>query len=122
MEYTVEKQDDIQAVVVKASGIINTKVAEDMVLAAGLQLNAFGMKRCFFDLSETEVDPNQTMTEMFMFVEAFKKAGINETVRMAALYVTDGQPRLHLEKAANDEGFMLKHFTNRDEAMKWLCQ
>ena len=67
-----------------------------MVLAAGLQINISDFQKCFFDLSRTEVDPNQTMTDMFMFFKAFKKAGINTSVKMAALYESGGEYRLHL--------------------------
>jgi hypothetical protein len=122
MEYILKEEVDIQAVVIKVTGMINTKVAYAMVLAAGLALTTTEYHRCFFDLASTEVDPNQTMTEMFMFVDAFKRAGIKKSVKLAALYVSGGDHRLHLEKAANAEGFKLKHFTDRDEALKWLCQ
>jgi len=122
MKFIVKSHSDIQAVVIEASGVINTKVAESMVIAAGLELQNTGFQRCLFDLAETEVDSNQTMTEMFMFVDVFKKAGIDKSVRMAALYISGGEHRLHLEKATTFEGFSLKHFTDRDEAMCWLLQ
>lgn len=122
MKYIVKRQSDLQAIVIEASGVINTTVAEGMVLAAGLELKNSGFRRCFFDLADTEVDPKQTMTEMFMFITAFKKAGIDKTVRMAALYTTGGQHRLRLEKSAISEGFNLKHFTDKDMAMRWLCK
>lgn len=120
MKYIVKRDSGVEAVIITASGMINTKVAEEMVLAAGFDLKNSGWQKCFFDLADTELDPQQTMTEMFMFIEAFKKAGIDKTVRMAALYVSGGEHRLHLEKAANAEGFNLKHFTDRAEAFNWL--
>ena len=121
MEYIIRLDSDINAVVAEATGMINTKIAEGMVLAAGAKLAISGFQRCFFDLANTELDPNQTMTEMFLFVNAFQKAGINKSVRMAALYFTGGEHRLHLEKAVQAEGFNLRHFTDRDEALNWLC-
>ena len=120
MEYSIKEQSDIEAVVVKASGIINTTVAERMVIDAGCAIKIAGFRRCLFDLVETEVDPNQTLTGMFMFVDAFNRAGIDKSVRMAALYVSGGPHRLHLEESAKFEGFKLKHFLDRDEAEKWL--
>ncbi len=121
MEYLVKEDSDLQAIVIVAKGMINTRVAEEMVLAAGLALDNSEYKRCFFDLANTEVDPNQTMTGMFMFVNAFKKAGIKKSIRLAALYTSGGEHRLHLEKAANAEGFNLKHFDDLREALSWLC-
>jgi len=120
MEYSVNEQVDIKTVVVKVSGIINTIVAEKMVMDAGKAVKASGYNKCFFDLLKTEVDPNQTMTEMFMFIEVFKKAGIDKSTRMAALFETGETYRLQLEEGAKFEGYNLKHFTERDEAIKWL--
>ncbi len=82
MKYTVKSQSDIQAVVIEATGMINTKMAENMVLSAGFELKTSKFSRCLFDLSNTEVDPNQTMTEMFMFIDVFKKADIDKSVRL----------------------------------------
>jgi hypothetical protein len=41
---------------------------------------------------------------------------------MDALYISDGEHRLHLEKAATFEDFNLKRFTDKDEALCWLGQ
>jgi hypothetical protein len=46
----------------------------------------------FFDLYQTKIDQDQTMTEMFMFFNAFKKTGIGKSVRMAVLYSDGGEP------------------------------
>ncbi len=96
MEYSVRKREDIRAVVVEAAGMISTDMAGRMVMAIGSALRSSGFKRCFFDLSETTVDPQQSMLEMVMFVEAFKNAGITSVVRMAAYYTFDPKPRLFL--------------------------
>jgi hypothetical protein len=122
LEYILRQRTDIQALIIEANGMMNTKVAKSMVLATGLELNNSGLRRCFFDLANTAIDPDQTMTEMFMFVNVFKQAGIDKSVRMAALYTSGGKYRLHLEKSAAFEGLNLKHFTVRDEAIKWLCR
>jgi hypothetical protein len=122
VEYILKQRADIQALIIEANGMVNTKVAKSMVLATGLELNNSGFQRCFFDLVNTDVDPNQTMTEMFMFVDVFKQAGIDNSVRMAALYTSGGEYRLHLEKSAAFAGLNLKHFTARDEAINWLCR
>jgi hypothetical protein len=122
MKYSVKEQPDLKAVVVEASGIINTDLAENMVMDAGKALMVSGYKKCFFDLIETEVDPKQTLTEMFMFINVFKKAGIDRSTRIAALYVTGGIHRSQLEEGAKFEEFNLRHFTDRDEALKWLNQ
>jgi len=122
MKYTIKKQTDLKAVIVEASGIINTDLAENMVMDAGRALKVSGYKKCFFDLVETEVDPKQTLTEMFMFINVFKKAGIDRSIRIAALYVSGGIHRSQLEEGAKFEEFKLRHFTDRDEALKWLNQ
>ena len=122
MKYSVKEQPDLKAVVVIASGIINTDVAEDMVMDAGKALMESGYKKCFFDLVETEVDPKQTLTEMFMFINVFKKAGIDRSTKIAALYVSGGIHRSQLEEGAKFEELKLRHFTDRDEALKWLNQ
>ena len=122
MKYFVKEQPDFKAVIVEASGIINTDVAENMVMDAGNALRVSGYKKCFFDLVETEVDPKQTLTEMFMFINVFKKAGIEKSTRIAALYVSGGTHRSQLEEGAKFEEFKLRHFTDRDEALKWLNQ
>ena len=122
MKYFVKEQPDLEAVIVEASGIINTDVAENMVMDAGKSLRVSGYKKCFFDLVETEVDHTQTLTEMFMFINVFKKAGIEKSTRIAALYVSGGTHRSQLEEGAKFEEFKLRHFTDRDEALKWLNQ
>jgi hypothetical protein len=122
MKYTVKSQSDIQAVVIEASGMINTKMAENMVFSAGFELKKSKFSRCLFELSNTEIDPNQTMTEMFMFIDVFKKADIDKSVRLAAIYISGGEHRLHLEKSATFEGYNLKHFTDKDQALSWLCR
>ena len=122
MKYSVDIQQDNKTVAVKATGVINTKVAEKMVMDTGMAVIASGFKKCFFDLVETEVDPKQTMTEMFMFINIFKKAGIDRSTKMAALFVSGGTHRLQLEEGAKFEGFKLRHFTDLDEALHWLNQ
>ena len=122
MKYSVKEQPDLKAVVVEASGIINNDVAVNMVMDAGKALMVSGYKKCFFDLVETEVDPKQTMTEMFMFINVFKKAGIDRSTRIAALYMSGGAHRTQLEEGAKFEEYKLRHFTDRDEALKWLKQ
>ena len=122
MKYSVKEQPDLKAVVVEASGIINTDVAVNMVMDAGKALMVSGYKKCFFDLVETEVDPKQTMTEMFMFINVFKKAGIDRSTRIAALYMSGGAHRTQLEEGAKFEEYKLRHFTDRDEALKWVKQ
>jgi hypothetical protein len=122
MKYSVKEQIDLKAVVVEASGIINTDLAESMVMDAGKALRVSGYEKCFFDLVETEVDPKQTLTEMFVFIEIFKKAGIDRSTRIAALYVSGGAHRSQLEEGAKFEDFNLRHFTDRNKALKWLNQ
>ncbi len=76
MEFTIKKEPDIQTIVIEASGFINTNLAEKMILRAGIELNIQNYKRCFFDVSNVEIDPNQTMTGMYMFSDVFMKADI----------------------------------------------
>ncbi len=121
MKYIIKQDSSIQTVTVEASGMINTKVAVEMVLAIGVELANTDFQKCFINLTSTELDPNQTMTEMFMFVEVFKKAGIKKSVKMAALILTENEHLSHLEQAANLEGYKLKHFTTRNKAINWLC-
>jgi len=120
MKYSIKKQIDLKSIVVEASGIINTDLAENMVMDAGRALRASGYKKCFFDLVETEVDPKQTLTEMFIFINVFKKAGIDRSTRIAALYVSGWTHRSQLEEGAKFEDFKLRHFTDRNEGLKWL--
>jgi len=122
MKYSVKEQSDIQSIVVRASGIINTTLAEDMVMEAGRAIKISGFTRCLFDLIETEVDPNQSMTEMFLFIDVFNKAGISKSTKIAALYTTGGEYRLQLDEGAKFAEFKFKHFTDQEEALDWLCQ
>ena len=85
MKYSIKQESDIQAIIVEASGMINTKVAEEMVLAFGVELNNTGFQKCFIDLTNTELDPDQTRVEMYMFINIYRKASINKSVKMAAL-------------------------------------
>ena len=93
-----------------------------MVVDAAVALRRSGFKRCFVDLLETKINMSQTMTEMFMFVDVIIKAGIDKSVKLAALYTSGVAQRRHLEKSANFEGFFLKGFFDRDEALCWLQQ
>jgi hypothetical protein len=120
MKYTIEQEPDIQTVTIKASGTINTEVAEEMILASGVALNYTDFKKCFIDLTNTTLDPEQIMVEMFMFVQVFKNAGINKSVKIAATIVSIDEFRLSLERYANLEGYKLKHFTTRKDAINWL--
>jgi hypothetical protein len=120
MKYVINQEPEIQTVTVEVRGTINTRVAEEMVLVAGLELNYTDFQKCFIDLTNSELDPNQTMSEMFMFVETYKRAGIKKSVKMAAMVSTLDKHRLHLEKAAVLEGYKLKHFKTRNEALYWL--
>ena len=122
MKYSIKQESDIQAIIVEPSGMINTKVAEEMVLAFGVELNNTGFQKCFIDLTNTEIDPDETRVEMYMFINVFRKAKINKSVKMAALITSYDDHRFFLEKAAEFDDFKLKHFTNKDEAFNWLCQ
>jgi hypothetical protein len=122
MKYSIKQKSDIQTIIVEASGKINTKVAEEMVLAFGVELNNTGFQKCFIDLTNTEIDPDETRVEMYMFINVFRKASINRSVKMAALISANDDYRFFLEKAAEFDDFKLKHFTDKDEAFNWLCQ
>ena len=52
----------------------------------------------------------------------FIKAGIDRSVKMAALIPSYDDYRFFLEKVAEFDDFKLKHFTNKDEAFNWLCR
>jgi hypothetical protein len=121
MKYIINQEHGLQTVTVEASGMINTKVAVEMAIAIGVELDNTDFQKCLINLTSTELDPKQTMTEMFMFVEVFKKAGIKKSVKMAALILIEDDHLSHLEKAANLEGYKLKHFTTRNKALNWLC-
>ena len=60
MRYTIEQEPDIQTVTIKASGTINTEVAEKIILAAGVELNYTGFQKCFIDLTNTTLDSDQS--------------------------------------------------------------
>ena len=122
MKYSISKYLNIHAIVVEATGMINTVVAKEMVMSAGIALKESGLKRCLFDLSNTEVDPEQTMIGMIVFSQVFERAGISKSVRMAALYTSGEDPRLYLEEGTKLLGLQLKHYKNRDEALSWLCR
>ena len=122
MKYTIKIDSDIDAVVVEADGMINTIVAENMVMDAGVALKEPDLKRCFFDLSRTQVDPEQTMMEMVAFAQVFERAGISKSVRVAGFYIHDKEPRLYLGHGATLLGLTLKHFTDKADALRWLCQ
>ena len=85
MKYSIKKESDIQAIIVEASGIINTKIVEEMVLAFGVELNNTGYKKCFIDLTNTEIDSDETRVEMYIFINVFRKAKINKSVKIATL-------------------------------------
>lgn len=121
MDLSVSKNTDLKTVLVKAFGLINTDVAEGMVLRAGAAISISNYQRCFFDLTETELDDNQFMTKMFMFVDVFKRAGFTDSVKIAALLTSTDKYRKFLENSATAEGINLKHFTDRQEALSWLC-
>ena len=122
MKYSINKDLTISAIVVEATGIINTVVAKEMVISTGIALNESGLKRCFFDLSKTEVDPEQTMIGMIVFSQVFERAGISKSVKIAALYTSGEGPRLYLEEGTKLLGIQLKHFKDREEALNWLCR
>lgn len=122
MQYTLKKESDRQTLVVDATGLINNKVAEKMVMAAGVELKKTGFGKCLFDLTKTVVDPLQTLADMVAFVDVFERSAITPSVRMAALYISGRERRLHLDKAARAAGYTLKHFTDRAKALKWLDQ
>ncbi len=121
MKYSIQKDLNIHAIVVAAAGGINTVAAKEMVMSAGIVLNESGLKRCFFDLTDTVVDPEQTMIGMMAFSLVFERAGISKSVRMAALYTNGEDARLYLEEGTTLLGFNLKHFKDRGEALNWLC-
>ena len=52
--------------------MINTKVAEEMVLTFGVELNNTGFQKCFIHLTNTEIDPDQTRVDMYMFINVYK--------------------------------------------------
>ena len=72
MKYSIKQESDIQAIIVEASGLINTKVAEEMVLTFGVELNNTGFQKCFIHLTNTEIDPDQTRVDMYMFINVYK--------------------------------------------------
>lgn len=121
MDYTICEDPEMGAIVVEASGIMNTLVAREMVMSAGRALGESRLKRCFFDLSDTEIDPGQSMMSMITFAQVFERAGITESVRMAAHYTSGEDHRLYLEEGTTLLGLTLKHFKDREEALNWLC-
>jgi hypothetical protein len=120
MKYFIKKELDTQTVSIEANGIINTDLSKEMVLAVGAELNYTGFQKCFFDLTSTDIDPEQKMLDIYMFVKIFLKASINEFVKMAVITKSKNEFYLYLEKAANSEGYNLKHFTSRNDALNWL--
>ncbi len=92
-----------------------------MAAGAGTALMTSGFKKCFFDLTETVLAPSQTMTGIFMFVDVMKKAGLNESIKMASLLLQKDEYRDYLEQSAAINGLQLQYFTDREKALNWLC-
>lgn len=120
MKHLIKKDLSDQILMFEASGLINTENAKQIFFEAGLQLNLNNYHRCFIDLTETELDPSQTRTEIFTFSDVLIKAGFDETKKIVILLPFIDERALIFEKAANLEGFQLKHFDDKPRAMEWL--
>ena len=120
MKYLIKQEPATQTVTIEASGIINTDLSKEMVFAVGTELNYTGFQKCFFDLTGTDIDPEQKMLDIYLFVKIFIKASINKFVKMAVITKSKNEFYLYLEEAANSEGYKLKHFTNQNDALNWL--
>lgn len=120
LDYKIIVDNENELITVEVSGIISTQNASNALIAVSIENTTLDYKKILFDLTETKMDPNQSLIEMICFSNQFSILTPDKSIKISALVKHIDYFCEQLEEAAQGNGYQLRHFTNKNGALEWL--
>ncbi|MCP3921519.1 MAG: hypothetical protein GY714_02930 [Desulfobacterales bacterium] len=122
MTYEFRTLPDAQILEVKMQGLLNSALRAEVLCEASAKLGINEYNRLLVNIFETTISEKQLSFDAYPLVDVLKKNDFKPPKKIAFLKKEDHVVRTLFEKVAQQEGFNVKYFYSRDEALVWLCQ
>ena len=122
MTYKFKKMPEAQVLEVKLQGMLSNELRAQVLGEASAKLNIEEYNRLLVNIIDTTISKNQLSFDAYPLVDVLKKYDFKPPRKLAFLKKEDHMVRTLFEQAANQEQISVKYFSDRDEAMEWLCQ
>ncbi len=122
MAYTLTQQDEQQFVEFSLDGKFSQDIRKKILYSTATTLRQTGYTRVLIDVVKAEFSPDEPLTGALTLITVLKALGFEPSTRMAFLYQSAGAHRKYFESMAQSEGYSIKYFYERDEALAWLAQ
>ncbi|MFC1523904.1 hypothetical protein ACFL6N_03855 [Thermodesulfobacteriota bacterium] len=122
MDYTTANIIEFKLIEFTVNGLLSEEIRKEILMNAAGALSVAGYNRLLIDLVDTEFKANEPVTGALTLVTYMRKIGFPPMTRMAFIYSDAESHRKYFENVAQADGFHLKYFKNRDEAIEWLCE
>ena len=124
MKYEIEELSDLEIIKVTVDGKLNLSERKEIFSQSIFEQKGNGYNRLLFDVSKSILPPDYTDDESIELSNYMKTLGVQKNTKLAflstKLLLTQAY-FLAIAKVIN-ENMVIRHFTNHDNAIKWLCQ
>ena len=122
MGYLTTNMPNLQIIEVTVEGLLDFDFRQRILSKSLLKLIGTGYTRLMIDISNTYSPVHQSMAEALHLTSFMKTIGYHDTIRLAFLYRDEDDFKLYLESTAMAQGFNIKYFRKRENAIDWLCE
>ena len=120
MKYTIEYREKEGYILLQVEGDQFGEHMEHALHLAVVLARDKHLHKFLVDMSKSNV--KDSFVETYFFSTTMENTGVRKSDRIAAIY--NSQPKQHLfyETVAQNQGWILKFFQEREKAMQWLAE
>ena len=124
MKYTIDSLSDLEIIKVHIKDTVASLERFEVIFKAISQLNKNGYHRLLCDIKNSYEDEGHKFKDPIDMAEYMKTIKKPKNIKLALLGSDIEKPHENLSIFIKiiKENMNFKHFTNYDEAVKWLCQ
>ena len=98
------------------------ELRQQLLSGALLALHEKNFTRLLIDVTRSTFAPAESITDAFQVITFMRSLGFTPDIRIAFLQQGQDPRRQFFENAAQTDGFLLKYFNERDQALHWLTE
>lgn len=122
MNTTINDLPEHNTLEVAVEGQLSMPLRQQLLTHALFTLRAKGYNRLLFDVSKSVFAPNESQTDALQVINMMRQLGFTENDQIAFIREEKDFRAAFFASTANTDGFNLKYFNNRDDALLWLTE
>lgn len=122
IDYTITPSIDGLFIILKIKGIINREIAMRLNLEAHALGKQLQVRRYLVDVTEAKNTETTTENYQFAYSDMQQAEDIDKHARVATIVNRGDHSHDFIETVARNSGLNVKHFTDREQAERWLTE